>query len=194
MNPVQAPERRALLKRAGILAASAGAAAFAAGCGSQAPVARHPRPPGPDHVLNPLDVGLLNRLLTLERRTVAAYTAGIPLLSRSAARTAKQFLNEELQHTGELISLIHGAGGAPVPRQASYQLGQPRDQADVLYLLQVLEQAQIAAYLNAIPRLSPGKTRAAAASIMSSDAQHIAFLRLADDRPPAPAAFVTGAD
>jgi hypothetical protein len=193
VSPEDAADRRTLLRRAGVLVSCAGAAALAAGCGSQAKSAHHP-PPRPTEPLRPLDVELLNRLLTLERRTVAAYTAGIPLLSRPASRTAKQFLGEELQHTGELISLVRASGGEPVPRLASYDLGHARNQADVIGLLQVLEQAQIAAYLDAIPRLTPGKTRAAAASIMASDAQHIAFLRLTNGQPPAPAAFVTGAD
>jgi hypothetical protein len=138
------------------------------------------------------DVELLNRLLDLERHTVAAYTAGIPLLSHPEAKTARQFLDEELEHTGELLSLIKAAGGPPIDRRPSYDLGQPRSAADVLTLLHTLERTQIAAYLAAIPQLSPGVVRAAAATILTSDAQHVAIIRLAQGEVAAPTAFVSG--
>jgi hypothetical protein len=140
------------------------------------------------------DIEILGGLLDLERRTVAAYTAGMPLLRRPEAKMAKQFLYEELQHTGELLSLIKAAGGDDPPRADSYDLGDPRDGDQVLVLLHTLERAQIAAYLHAIPRLKPAPVRAAAATILSSDAQHIAILRLTQGLVPAPSPFVTAAE
>jgi hypothetical protein len=140
------------------------------------------------------DIEILGGLLELERRTVAAYTAGMPLLRRPEAKMAKQFLYEELQHTGELLSLIKAAGGDDPPRADSYALGDPRDGDEVLVLLHTLERAQIAAYLHAIPRLKPAPVRAAAATILSSDAQHIAILRLTQGLVPAPSPFVTAAE
>ena len=65
---------------------------------------------------------------------------------------------------------------------------------EVLKLLHSLERDQIGAYLHAIPRLKPGPVRAAAASILASDAQHIAILRLAQGLEPAPSPFVTAAE
>ncbi len=181
--------RRALLQRAGRAVPGLAAVALA-GCGAQAkPVLAVKRAAPP---VRSGDVAILNRLLDLERRTVAAYTAGIPLLGRPEARTARQFLDEELQHTGELLSLIKAAGGAAVGRRASYDLGHPSTPADVLSLLHELERTQIVAYLDAIPQLAPGPVRAATASILTSDAQHIAILRLAQGETAAPSAFVTG--
>jgi hypothetical protein len=190
----QAPEdlapRRVLLKSAG--AAVAGWAALGmGGCGSSPQTGQRSVKHAPQPVRSG-DVALLNRLLDLERRTVAAYTAGIPFLPRPEARTARQFLDEELEHTGELLSLIKAAEGVAVARRASYDLGRPRTAGDVLNLLHELERAQIAAYLAAIPRLSPGSVRAAVASILASDAQHVAILRLAQGEEAAPSAFVTG--
>jgi hypothetical protein len=182
--------RRALLGQAGATLAGFTLLALT-GCGAQ------PKP-GPQSVkraaqpVRSNDVVLLNRLLDLERRTVAAYIAGIPLLRHPEAKAAKQFLNEELQHTGELLSLIKAAGGKALDRRASYDLGHPRTAEDVLALLHALERAQIAAYLEAIPRLSPDPVRAATASILTNDAQHIAILRLAQGQTPVPSAFVTG--
>lgn len=180
--------RRALLARAGALTVSVLAAA---GCGSsqaeQSSVKRAAPP------VRQTDIDLLVALLELERHTVAAYTAGIPFLSRPQAKMAKQFLDEELEHTGELLSLIKAAGGPIVPRAASYELGHPTNAAQVLTLLHGLERDQLAAYLAAIPRLSPGPVRAAASSILSSDAQHLAIIRLNQGQTPAPSAFVSGA-
>ena len=183
--------RRALL--GGATAALAGATSLAlSGCGVKASTGAHSmrkaRPP-----VRQADITLLEGLLDLERHTVAAYTAGIPWLGHDDAKTAKQFLNEELQHTGELISLIKAAGAHAPPRRAPFDLGHPAGAAGVLELLHGLERAQIITYLDAIPRLSPGPVRAAAATILASDAQHIAMLRLAQGEPPLAGPFLTGA-
>ncbi len=184
--------RRALLTAAGAALAAAGGGALA-GCGRKAK-------PGRQSVklvapaIRQADVEILDQMLALERQTVAAYTAGIPLLQKPQAKAAKQFLSQELQHTGELLSLIKAAEGKASPRAASYDLGHPRGAADVLALLHDLERAQIGAYLEALPRLAPGPVRAAVATILASDAQHISILRVLQGSAPVPAAFVTGSE
>ncbi len=184
--------RRALLGGAGSILAG-GASLALGGCGTNGRTGAHSvhkaRTP-----VRQADIGLLETLLDLERHTVAAYTAGIPLLHPGDAKTGRQFLDEELQHTGELIALIKAAGGDAPPRRAPFHLGHPTDTAGVLDLLHGLERAQIVAYLDAIPRLEPGPVRAAAATIVASDAQHIALLRRARGQPAMPAAFLTGAE
>jgi hypothetical protein len=185
--------RRDFLRGAGATLAAGGAAVGLAGCGGNSAVAKQAVKKAPVPVRR-LDVQILAAALELERRTVAAYTAGIPLLSRRQAKAASQFLSEELTHTGELISLIRAAGGHASPRADSYDIGHPRDGAAVLALLHELERAQIAHYLATIPRLSPGPVRAAVATILASDAQHIAILRLTRGLDPVPSAFVTGSE
>ena len=64
----------------------------------------------------------------------------------------------------------------------------------MLALLHGLERAQIVLYLDAIPRLSPSPVRAAVATILASDAQHISILRMAQGLPAVPSAFVTGSE
>jgi hypothetical protein len=175
--------RRALL--------AAGVAAGLAGCGGSE------TGPG-QRKLSPAqrrsDVALLNHLLDLEHQAIAAYTAGIPLLDRHTARFARQFLNHELAHAGELFSLIKRQHGRPHRPQAAYALGHPRDRLEVLRLLHRVERAQIAAYLQAIPAASPGAARAALAAILSSDAQHMALVREMLGEPALRAALVTGAE
>jgi len=181
--------RRALLGGVGVTVAG-GAVVLLTGCGgsSPAPAAVKTVPVR----VRQIDVGIFNRSLHLERRSIAAYTAGIPLLTGSVAKAAEQFLSQELAHAGELLGLIHAAGGTPIPRAPSYELGHPRTAAQVLSLLEQLENQQLAAYLDAIPRLSPGPVRASVASILANDAQHVSILRMALGSSPASAAFVTG--
>ena len=138
------------------------------------------------------DIAILAQALELERRTVAAYIAGIPLLAHDQAKAAEQFLSEELEHTGELISLITSAGGKAGPRANSYDIGNPQDQDGVMTLLHSLERLQIVSYLGWIPKLSPGPIRAAVATILTVDSQHLALWRLAQGQDPVPSAFVSG--
>jgi Ferritin-like domain len=182
--------RRTLLTGAGATLITAGALALV-GCGANAKTGQKAVKQAGQPVQR-ADLALLNSLIDLERHTVAAYTAGIPLLPRAEAKVAQQFLSHELQHTGELLSLIKAAGGPPPPRQASYDLGHPTNARQVLELLHGLERAQLNAYLYAIPRLSPAPLRAAAATILSNDSQHIAILRQSLGMVPVPSPFVTG--
>ena len=182
--------RRTLLTGAGATLITAGTVALA-GCGSSTKTGHKAIKKAAQPVQH-ADLALLNGLLDLERHTVAAYTAAIPLLPRSEAKMAKQFLSEELQHTGELLSLIKAAGGASPPRKASYDLGHPVGASGILELLHGLERAQLNAYLYAIPRLRPAPVRAAAATILSNDSQHIAVLRQSLGMVAVPSAFVTG--
>jgi hypothetical protein len=184
----RASSRRALLTGTGT--ALAGGALALAGCGSVATgkkAVKRTSEPVRHH-----DVEILGRALDLERRTVAAYIACIPLLSRSQRKAARQFLNEEFQHTGELISLIKAAGGKAGPRADSYDLGHATDGPSAFALLHSLEALQISSYLEWIPRLSPGPVRAAAASILTVDSQHLAMVRVMQGQDPVPGPFVTG--
>jgi hypothetical protein len=138
------------------------------------------------------DIEILGRALELERRTVAAYIACLPLLTRPERKACRQFLNEELQHTGELASLIKAAGSKAPPRADSYALGHATDGPSARALLHSLEALQISSYLGWIPQLAPGPVRAAVASIFTVDAQHLAMVRVMQDQDPVPGPFVTG--
>jgi hypothetical protein len=187
-----ATTRRGLLTGAGAGLAGAGALLLG-GCGGAASAGQTTTTELSPAVRRQ-DIEILTRALELERRTVAAYIAGIPRLPRAQAQAARQFLSEELEHTGELISLIKTSGGKASPRANSYQLGQPADAAGVIKLLHTLETMQIATYLQSIPRLAPGPTRAAVATILTVDSQHVAMLRLTQGETPVPSAFVTGSE
>jgi hypothetical protein len=135
------------------------------------------------------DTTLLLALHNLEQKTIAAYEAGIPLLSRPVAKNAQQFLGQEESHAGELSGLLKKVG-IKTPPIGPYDLGRPRTEAQVLDLLDGLENQQLTAYLHALPRLASGQVRSAVAAIFANDAQHAMILRVLQHRPPAPAAFV----
>ena len=188
------PSRRGLLGGASVALAGAASVALG-GCGgassSSSTIARAAASRSRRPSTSPHDVRLLASALELERRTVYAYVACVPLLDRRIAKAATEWMSEELQHTGKLITLIRQAGGTAASRANSYDIGpRPRGQAQTLSLLADLEQLQLSFYLKTLPRLEQGSTRAAVASIFANDAQHLSLLRLVSDRTPAPSAFL----
>jgi hypothetical protein len=164
---------------------AAGAGAVLAGCGTPSATSL------PGSVLE-ADVHTLNRLIRAEYYAVAAYVAGIPLLSGGDAPAAKQFLEQDLSHIEDLAELVRKAGVKPYVSGQVYNLGHPRDRIEVLVLLHHAEQVTLRAYLDAIPQLSPGVVKATAASLFANDAQHASTIRGRLGMAPVPEAVVTG--
>ncbi|MDQ6744816.1 MAG: ferritin-like domain-containing protein [Actinomycetota bacterium] len=179
--------RRALLGRA---TASVGTAAILlAGCGRSS---RHHDAKPPSTGTPSLEVQLLNRSLALKYEAVAAYAAGIPLLSGRPHEAAKHFLDLEISQTGELAGLAKQAGGKPSKPRPTYDLGRPHNAGQVLSLLAELERRQVALMLDAVAQLSVGATRAAIGAVLGSDAQHLALLRDLMGLDPIPGAIFAG--
>jgi Ferritin-like domain len=171
--------------RRALLAGAAGAgAALLAGCGGK-PLREKIRSGAR---VTAADVKVLNRLLDVENYGIAAYAVGIPLMTPAAAAMGKQFLAQEQSHAVELGDLIRGAGEKPAKPPATYELGDPRTQADAFALIERAERRQLEAYLQMIPSLSGGQVRAALATIFANDAQHLAVLRQQSGQP-LPGAF-----
>jgi hypothetical protein len=137
------------------------------------------------------DITILNGVLDVENAAIAAYEAGIPLLAGHPRAAATWFLDQELQHAAKLAATIRGAGGKPNPPKARYDLGNPRDGAEVLELLHTTESGLVNAYLVAIPKVMPGWLRAVAAGILANESQHISILQAFQGRTPVPSAYVT---
>jgi len=177
--------RRALLKLAAA-ALSGGAATGLAGCGNQRR-ARRAR-----YHASPEELRVLNRLLAVELEAIQAYEAGIPLLQPHFAATARQFLQAEILHAGELQQLIKRGGGRPTTRAARSYRRPPGSREAALELLRSLERLQVDGYLHAIPTISRDRTRAVLGAILGSDAQHLALLRAQLGEPALAGAFVGG--
>ncbi len=185
--------RRAVL-RAGAAVAALGTVTGLAACRARpAPPPPVITPPVGKSKLSP-DLAILAVALSVEHQAIAAYTAGIPLLSGAFARAAKRFLAQEVGHATELSTLIVKGGGRPPGSPANgYPFGTPRDEPDVLALLHRVERLAIQTYLSAIPSLSPGDVRATVAAILADEAQHISIIRGMSGLPPVPSPLVTAA-
>jgi hypothetical protein len=184
--------RRGLLR--GSLAAGLAVvgAVGVAGCGST-------HAAKPDHHLLPArarrhDVKLLNEALALEQRTIAAYTAAGPLLSRQGQKVAGWFLGQELLHAGQVRSLITQLAGTSHNPLNHYDFGQAPGRRQLLELLYSLEQEQIAKYLSITPLLSSGFVRQGVAAVVANDAQHVYVLRAQLGRPALPGPLLTASE
>ncbi len=135
---------------------------------------------------------LLNRVLAADQEAIFAYTFAGPLLSHRAQRADARFLGDVNTHAGVLRALITRAGGRPHSPRASYPLGDPRTEAQVLDMLRELEQGQIELDVSVLPRLASPWARTVLASILANDAQHMAVLRSAAHLVPLQGAFVGG--
>ena len=142
------------------------------------------------------DVMILNAALDLENTAIAAYTAGAALLKGPVLATGKLFLAQEQEHAAGLAQAIRDLGGTPNKAKpaAAYAKGFPklRSQNDVLRFAVDLENTAVAAYVDAIPKLSEPKLRQTAAAINTNEAEHISVLLGALGKPPVPDAYVTG--
>lgn len=173
--------RRQLLSAA----SAAGAGAVLAGCGSTSATGL------PASVLG-ADVHTLNQLIRAEYYAVGAYVAVIPLLSGADAVFAQQFLNQDMSHIEDLAAIVRKTGVKPYATDQVYDFGHPRHRAEALELLHHAEQLTLRAYLDAIPKLSPGVVKATAASLLANDAQHASTIRGSLGLAPVPEAVVTG--
>jgi len=184
--------RRGLLRASLAAGLAVVGAVGVAGCGST-PAAKpvhHLLPPG----VRRHDVKLINEALALEQRTIAAYTAAGPLLSREAQKVAGWFLGQELLHAGQLRSLVTQLGGTSHNPLNHYDFGQATGRLQLLELLHSLEQEQIANYLTILPLLSSGFARQGVAAVLANDAQHVYVLQAQLGRPALPGPLLSASE
>lgn len=138
------------------------------------------------------DVEILNSALDLELTAVAAYKAGAKQLKGSVLDAGQKFLQQEQEHADGLAQAIKAMGGTPNKAKASYDFPTLSNQEDVLKFAVDLEYTAIAAYIDALPKLSDPKLRGTAAAIVTNEAEHISVLLGALGMDPVPDAFVQG--
>ncbi|HEX8102233.1 MAG TPA: DUF4439 domain-containing protein [Solirubrobacteraceae bacterium] len=173
--------RRALLRAAGL---SAGSALVLAGCGGTAA--------GGDDADTASDIELLGALIELEQTAVAGYTVAARRLGGSLGAVARRFRDHEREHVDRLSLASRRLGGTPPAPRARLEVRVPRGERAILRHAVGIEDAAIAAYLDALPRLRLPELRATAGSIFTTEAEHLAVLRDALGEDPAPVAFVDG--
>jgi rubrerythrin len=181
LDPVS---RRRFFHGAGV-ATAGGSTAFLAACGGGSGKPKN-------QTATDADTAILNSALDLENTAIAAYTAGAPLLKGELLKLGREFLRQEKEHADALSSAVTQLGGHPSRPKSAYDFPRVRTQRDVLLLANMIEHEAIAAYLDALPKLSSPDLRATAASIVTNEAEHASVLLGALGRPQVPTAFVSG--
>lgn len=179
--------RRRFFQRSGV-GFSGGSAVFLAACGDDDKTGVADGKEEQDEA----DVEILNGALDLELMAIAAYKEGAALLKGHALQVVKVFLEQEQEHADALVNAIRDAGGTPNRAKRSYDFPELGSQRGVLKFGVELENTAVAAYIDALPKLSERDLRGTAAAILTNEAEHICVLREALGQPPVPKAFVTG--
>lgn len=97
----------------------------------------------------------------------------------------------EAIHVTTLQSAITGAGAKPV-EPCEYNFDSALQSADsMVKTARVLEAVGVSAYLGAAPLVNSSDVLSAAASIVTVESRHQAFIRVASGAEPVPAAFDT---
>jgi len=177
--------RRAFFRSAGVGFAG-GSAVLLAACGDDGDSET-----GPASGATP-DVEILNSALDLENTAVAAYAAGAPRLTGAVRALGAQFLGQEREHAAALGQAIKQLGGTPTKPKAAYDFPEFKGQEDVLNFALDLEGTAVAAYIDALPKVSDPELRGTASAILTNEAEHISVLLGALGRPQVPSAFVIG--
>ncbi|KAL1792007.1 hypothetical protein ACET3X_009758 [Alternaria dauci] len=147
------------------------------------------------------DVDILNFALTAEHLESAYYKQGFakfPMsdfmalgLSEGQVKSLMGVGQTEATHVTTLQSAIAGAGAKPV-EPCQYNFDAALASADTMVkTARVLEAIGVSAYLGAAPLVNSSDVLAAAGSIVTVEARHQAFIRIASGAEPVPAAFDT---
>jgi rubrerythrin len=185
--------RRDLLAAAAALAAGGAAAAAISSCGGGSKTTQA------DTVSTTQaqsDAAILNALLDQEHSSIAAYTVIATKLSGTALASAEEFVGQERRHADALGRAIERLGGTPTPPRpdAEYASGFPRlrGERDALSFALDVETTAVAAYSDALGKLTTDGVRATAAAILVTESEHAAVALGELGRPQVPQPFVTG--
>lgn len=178
-------------------ASATASAAAAAASASAAPAA--PAAPAAGGGLS--DVDILNFALTAEHLESEFYKQGFAKfsmadftalgLTETQIKSLMGVGQTEATHVSTLISAIAATGSKPVEAcQYNFDAALTSAQS-MVQTARVLEAVGVSAYLGAAPLVKSPDVLSAAASIVTVEARHQAFIRVASGAEPVPAAFDT---
>ncbi|KAG9186506.1 hypothetical protein G6011_09614 [Alternaria panax] len=147
------------------------------------------------------DVDILNFALTAEHLESEYYKQGFAKfsmadfmalgLNEGQVKSLMGVGQTEATHVTTLQSAIAGAGAKPV-EPCQYNFDAALASADsMVKTARVLEAVGVSAYLGAAPLINSSDILSAAGSILTVEARHQAFIRIASGAEPVPAAFDT---
>jgi urease accessory protein UreF len=165
-------QRRGFGRAAAVLWAAALVAMFAYGCGKSG----HGADTDPE---KSADAATLNAALSRELTAARAYSAAVSLLPRRLRAVGREFHAQELEYVDAITKAIRGVGGEAEAETEELGLSDAKHGSGVLDLLYELENAALASYLDAAPRLNTAAPRALATSLAVGHAQHLVVLRQA---------------
>jgi len=143
------------------------------------------------------DLDILQFALTLEHLEAAFYSQGFQKfpdadftalgLSTEQIAALKKVGETEATHVEVLMSVIMSVGATPVqPCEYDFKF---TTAADMVATAKILEAVGVSAYLGAAPLVNDSAILSAAASIVTVEARHQTFIRLAAGDVPVPQAF-----
>jgi hypothetical protein len=141
------------------------------------------------------DATSLNAALSRELTAAAAYSHGIGLLHGRLRPLGREFRAQEQEYVDAITKAIRGLGGKTEAEAERPDLSGVKSARGFLAFAYELENADLAAYLDAAPRLYTAAPRALATSLAAGHAQHLVVLRQAlgaDLAGAAPQAFDGG--
>jgi rubrerythrin len=125
------------------------------------------------------DAELLNAALAQEWTALDAYTRGLSLLKGPHRAVGREFRAHEQEYVDAITKALRGLGGETEAERGDLDFSKVASQDDFLALLYELENAALATYLDAAPRLFTEAPRTLAASLAAGHAQHLVVLRQA---------------
>jgi len=177
------------LSRRRLLATAGASAMLLAGCADDTKNANVKTAPDESDTA---DADLLNSMLDLELEMVAAYKTAAGGLRDGALRILKGFLEQEQAHADALAAAIKNLKGIPNQAKSSYDFRPLGSQRDVMRFAVERENNQIAAYIDVLPKLSPGEVRSTVSAILTTESEQLAVWLGELGLAQAPSAFVLG--
>lgn len=146
--------------------------------------------------INEEDIELLNEILDLEYKVIAAYDVGVDLgiLNQSATDLAVQFQKDHLVHAEMLTAVIRQLKGRPNRSKKIHEYSFPKRKLvlpqDVLEFFAEFEKDLTKKYKEAVPTAVDKEVASSVASVLGVESQHWSLWRYWLGERPIPQSLI----